>query len=114
MFKLPQDATKINLVDATVDFYKFTKDDLTYYYFDTSLCTPPDPMVNAMVGLQLIDDKNKRLIMINHTIPNALFMRIDANFEYEIEQISGQIRIEFKYKKGSLLETDFSNNKCSG
>lgn len=114
MFKLPNNAKKIELEGSTVDFFEFVQNDLLYYYFDSSLSSPPDPMINAMLGLQLLTDENKRLIMMNHSIPNALFMRIDANFEYEIEKVSNEIKIEFKYKKGSTLKTDFSNDKCGG
>lgn len=112
MIKLPSNANKIDLPGATVDFFEYEENELTYYHFDCSLCSPPDPMVNAMLGLELIDNENKRLIMINHSVPNALFLRIDANFEYEIDSINGEMKIEFKYKKGTKLETDFSNNKC--
>lgn len=111
---LTKNAKKIYLPGATVDFFEYEENDLTYYYFDCSLCTPPDPMVNAMLGLELIDNENKRLIMINHSIPNALLLRVNANFEYEIEKLSENMKIEFKYKKGTTLQTDFSNNKCSG
>lgn len=114
MFKLPNDRKEIKVEGSTVDFYEFNENDLTYYYFDTSLTTPPDPMVNAMLGLELLDSKNKRLIMINHSVPNALFMRVTENFEYEVESLDDNIKIEFKYKEGSSLETDFSNNKCGG
>ncbi|PLY08856.1 MAG: hypothetical protein C0625_01455 [Arcobacter sp.] len=112
MYKLPNEAKKISLEGSTVDFFEYIKNNIKYYYFDTSLTSPPDPMVNAMIGLQLLDNENKRLIMINHSIPNALFTRVSTNFEYEIEETSGTIKIEFKYKTSSILETDFSNNKC--
>ena len=54
-----KDMTKIEVLDASVDFYKYEENSLTYYFFDSSLTTPPDPMVNALLGLQLLDNKNK-------------------------------------------------------
>jgi len=112
MYKVPNDMTKIDLEGATVEFFEYKEEDLIYYFFDTSLTTPPDPMVNAMLGLQLLDNKNKRLIMINHSIPNALFPRISPNFDFEVESLEDKIKIEFKHKDNSVLQTDFSNNKC--
>ncbi len=35
---------------------------------------PPEPMVNAMAGLRLLDNSNKKLIMINHKTPGGLFL----------------------------------------
>ncbi len=114
MFNIPKNAIKIHIDGSTVDFFEFVKDELQYYYFDCSLCTPPDPMVNAMLGLELLDKEDKRLIMINHSIPNALFMRVNSNFEYEVEQLEENVKIEFKYKNGTTLKTDFSDNQCKG
>ncbi len=112
MYKIPERMSKIELKGSSVDFFTYKEQDLTYYLFDTSLCTPPDPMLNAMLGLQLLDKKNKRLIMINHSIPNALFARINNDFDFEIENLKDNVKIEFKYKNNTKIETDFSNNKC--
>lgn len=114
MFKLPKNAEKIEVEGSTVNFFKFLQNDLIYYYFDSSLSSPPDPMVNAMLGLELISNENERLIMINHSIPNALFVRTTENFEYEVEQLKDNVKIQFKYKTGTNPKTDFSNNKCTG
>lgn len=112
MYKIPDNMTKIELEGSTVDFYRYEENELIYFLFDTSLSTPPDPMVNAMLGLQLLDSENKRLIMINHSIPNALFTRISANFDFDVKSFEDNIKIEFKYKSKTTLQTDFSNNKC--
>ena len=112
MNKIADDMTKIEVPGSSVEFFTFKKNDLIYYFFDTSLSTPPDPMVNAMLGLQLLDNEDKRLIMINHSIPNALFARINLNYDYDVESFEDNIKIEFKYKSNTDLQTDFSNNKC--
>lgn len=114
MSLIPNNAKKIEVDGATVDFFTYEENDLIYYIFDTSACTPPDPMVNAMMGLQLLDDTKKRLVMINHSVPNALFVKISHNFDYEINSVEGEIKIEFKYKEGTALETDFEDNQCNG
>ena len=49
---------KIEVAGSSVDFFKSIEDGLTTYHFDTSKCGPPEPMVNAMVGLQLLDENS--------------------------------------------------------
>ncbi len=116
MSLLPNDAKKIDIENSTVDFYKFIQDGLTYYYFDTSMCGPPEPMVNAMLGLQLLKEDSDRLVMINHTSPNGLFPKIENNFGFEVNELpeEDKVKIVFNHKSNSVAQTDFSNNKCSG
>ena len=105
---------KINLEGATVDFYKEIVDGLTIYSFDTSRCGPPDPMVNAMVGLQLLDD-NSCLVMINHKSPGGLFPKIENDFDFTEETTEdGKAKITFKKRSNGTNTTDFSQNSCSG
>ncbi len=112
---LPTNTIKLSLENTTVDFYQFTKNDISYLYFDTSLCGVPEPMINAMAGLKAINDTNKKLIMKNHQLPNGLFAKIDKVFDFEIEKLEdGNILITFSYKKSSLAEVDFSDNQCLG
>ena len=111
---LPKDAKKIEIEGATVDFYTFIQDGTTTYYFDTSECGPPDPMVNAMAGLQLLDE-NSKLIMINHKPPMGLFPKIQQNYNYEINEIeNGMHSVTFTFKSDSKPQTDFTQNTCAG
>ena len=105
---------KIEVQGATVDFFKSIEDGLTTYTFDTSKCGPPDPMVNAMLGLQLLDDKSQ-LVMINHHSPGGLFPKIQAEFDY-VQHTSedGQLKIVFTRKANAKASTDFSQNSCNG
>ena len=106
---------KIEVAGATVDFYELIKDGLTTYTFDTSKCGPPDPMVNAMAGLQLINDNNHILVMINHKAPGGLFPKIEANFNYEVQKLDdGNVKVIFTHKSNSQPQTDFTQNSCSG
>lgn len=109
---LPQNAKKLEIENSTVDFFEYIQDGLTFYYFDTSSCGPPEPMVNAMLGLQLLDAENKRLVMINHKAPGGLFPRIEHDFSYEIFDINGMAKVVFKSKNTNTKETDFSSNTC--
>lgn len=78
--EIPFNATKIIVDGSSVDFYTFQHDDVTYFAFDTSRCTPPEPMVNALRGLKFVDAPNKRLLMINHKMPIGLLDRIKEKF----------------------------------
>lgn len=111
---LPSDAKKIEVEGATVDFFTFIQDGIEYYYFDTSLYGPPEPMINAMVGLQLINNTDKKLIMINHQAPNGLFTKVDMNFDFDISQLEDNVKIVFSHKIGSAAQTDFTQNSCGG
>lgn len=114
MEQLPKEAQKIELENGTVDFYKYIQDGITYYYFDTSMFGPPEPMVNAMVGLQLLDE-NSKLIMINHKPPMGLFPKIQQNYSYDIEELEdGNHKIIFTLKVGTKNKVDFSQNSCAG
>lgn len=105
---------KIEVTGATVDFFKEIQDGVTVYQFDTSRCGPPEPMVNAMAGLQLLD-KNAKLVMINHKAPGGLFPKIEADFDYEVTELDdGKVRVEFRKKSDAANITDFTQNSCSG
>lgn len=95
---LPSNAKALNLEGSTVEFYEFDKENIKYFYFDSSSCTPPDPMVNAILGLELVKDSNK-LIMINHQIPNALLTKISNTFDVDIAPLdNGHVKLEFSLK----------------
>ena len=103
---------KIEVMGSTVDFFKSIEDGLTTYQFDTSKCGPPEPMVNAMAGLQLLDD-NSQLIMINHKSPGGLFQKIENDFTFEVDTLEdGRAKVIFKRKAGASNTTDFSKNTC--
>lgn len=105
---------RIEVLGATVDFFKEIQDGLTIYQFDTSECGPPDPMVNAMAGLQLLDE-NSILVMINHKSPGGLFPKIEADFEFtENTTEDGKAKITFRKKANATNTTDFTQNSCSG
>jgi len=105
---------KIEVIGSTVDFFKQIKDGVTTYQFDTSRCTPPDPMVNAMAGLQLLDD-NSKLEMINHKSPGGLFPKVEDEFDFIQESLDdGRIKVIFTRKNGVKNTTDFTQNSCNG
>jgi len=104
----------IEVEGANVPFFTYTLGEDQIFEFDTSKCGPPDPMVNAMVGLQLLDD-NSQLIMINHKAPGGLFPKVEAEFNYEIGQTQDAMaKIIFTKKSGVKSTTDFASNQCGG
>ena len=71
-------------------------------------------MVNAMVGLEALPN-DAQLIMINHHAPSGLFPKIEANYDYTVEDlIDGTAKMVFTYKEGTEQQTDFTDNKCGG
>jgi len=114
MIELPKSAKNIKLEDASVEFYEFLQDDITYFYFDTSLCSAPEPMVNALLGLQLLQNEKQKLIMINHKAPGGLFPKITDDFIYNILDINTGVQVIFALKHKKSIQTDFNNNSCAG
>jgi hypothetical protein len=99
---------------ATVPFFKESVDGVTVYTFDTSATPPPEPMVNAMVGLALLDE-NSRLVMINHKAPGGLFPKVEAEFDFDISDLDdGRVQVVFTKKHNALSTTDFTQNSCNG
>jgi len=112
MSLLPDNAQKIEVAEATVDFYRFNINDTSIVYFDTS--DAGHPMVNAMAGLQALKD-GESLMMINHTTPSGLFPKVEANYNYIVEDLENEkVKVVFTYKKGSTPQTNFDDNKCGG
>jgi hypothetical protein len=107
---------KIEVTGSTVDFFKFQDGDITVFTFDTSACQPPEPMVNGMCGLKLLDKPNERLEMINHKAPMGLFPKIEADFNYEVIDLddNGKVKVVFSKKEDAKNSTDFTQNSCSG
>jgi len=82
---------------ATLKFYKYEEDGLTFYEFDATECSPPEPMVNAMHGLRMLKSENDRLVGIFFHEPTPLYEKISAYFEYKATELeSGDFRIVFK------------------
>ena len=105
-----------NVNGATVDFYEYTLEGTQYYEFNTSKSGPPEPMVNAMVGLKLLDSDNKKLVMINMHTPKGLFPKIENDYNWDIEDLdSGDTKITF-YRKNpdSQTTTNYEDNSCDG
>jgi len=115
MSHIPQNAQKIEVEGATVDFYKLEKDGESTYYFDTSKEGPPHPMVNAMAGLQLIKGTNDTLVMINHKMPGGLFAKLEDDVHHIAKDLDdGLVQVVFSYNPDAKNQSDFTQTSCAG
>lgn len=111
---IPQNAQEIEVNGATVPFHKYDNNGVVTYQFDSSSCGHPEPMINAMTGLQMISD-NEALVMINSKAPMGLFPKIEADFNFNVEDLeSGKFKITFTKRVAGDAGTDFNNTGCSG
>jgi hypothetical protein len=106
---------EIEVEGATVPFFEYKIGETQYYEFDTSKCGPPEPMVNAMAGLRLIDSPDKKLVMINHKKPMGLLDKIGENYGIETEELDdGRVKLTFSYKEGESEKANLNDAACHG
>jgi len=114
MSNIPQDSKEVSLNGATVPFYEYSVGGVEYLQFDTSRSGHPEPMINAMTGLQNLKP-NQKLVMINSKPPAGLFPKIENDFSYEVEQLGEALyKIVFTSKNEAPSNTDFSDTACNG
>jgi len=105
----------VEVPGATVPFFTYTIGETQYFEFDTSKCGPPEPMVNAMAGLKMIDSPNKKVVMINHKKPMGLLDKIGENYDIEAEDMEdGRVKLIFSYRAGESEKADLSQTSCGG
>lgn len=106
---------QIEVPGATVPFFTYKEGETQVYEFDTSKCGPPEPMVNAMAGLKMIDGANKKLVMINHKKPMGLLNKIGDNYNITDEAMDdGRVKLIFTYKEGASEKANLSDTHCHG
>lgn len=89
----------ITIPRATLDVYKYSENGLNIYEFDATECSPPEPMVNTIVVLQVLKDENERLIVTYFHEPTPLFERVEEKFSYESKELeNGDFRVTFQKK----------------
>jgi len=114
MSLLPQNAEQIEVEGATVPFFKYERNGVAVYQFDSSKAGHPEPMINAMTGLQLIQESGE-LEMINSKAPMGLFPKIEADFNFAVEELEdGRFKITFARIGEGGATTDFTSTGCSG
>ena len=107
--------TPLHLENATVTFSQYEHDGITYIEFDTSICVPPEPMINAMVALEQLTSSNVKVVMINHRNPVGLLAKVGEFYHIEtIELENGKVKLIFSYKEGMSNKADLSQKSCAG
>ncbi len=110
----PAEAEEFMPQGATVPFFKYQMGEDQIIEFDTSKCGPPEPMVNAMIGLKMVDEHTK-LLMINHKKPMSLLDRVEENYSIESANMDdGRIQLLFSYSHEKSENADLSNSACHG
>lgn len=105
----------LHLENATVAFSTYTCDDITYIEFDTSMCVPPEPMVNAMIALEKLTTPDIKVVMINHRSPVGLLAKIGSFYDIETTELGeGKLKLIFSYKEGETPKADLSKKSCAG
>jgi len=91
---------KVAIPMTTLDFYKYEKEGITYYEFDATECSPPEPMVNTMNALRMITHENEKLVGKFFHEPTPLYAKISQFFDYEAKELdNGDFEIVFQLKK---------------
>jgi len=103
----------LEVAGATVPFFTYKEGEDQIIEFDTSKCGPPDPMVNAMAGLKLLDGPNKKVVMINHKSPGGLLAKIGENYDINEEKLDdGRVKLIFSYRSGESEKANLADNSC--
>jgi len=89
----------ITVPRATLDIYNYTEDGLNIYEFDATECSPPEPMVNTIVCLELVKEKTDRLKVKFFHEPAPLYERVGEVFSHSSEELeSGDFLVTFERK----------------
>lgn len=103
----------IEVEGANVPFFTYATGEDQVFEFDTSKCGSPDPMVNAMAGLKLLDTAHKKVVMINNEKPGGLLDKVGENYYIEIDKLEdGRVKLTFSYKAGESEKADLSDSTC--
>jgi len=90
---------KVEIPMTTLDFYKYTQDDIIYYEFDATECSPPEPMVNTLNALRILQNENEVLVGKFFHEPEPLYFKIADYFTYEAKELAdGNFEVRFRKK----------------
>lgn len=109
------DRLPVDIAGASLPFFQYRRGDATFIEFDSTGCSCPIPMVNAMAGLKYVATHGGTLHMLNGFEPQGLYARIEGYFTWVVSREGEkQVRILFTPVPGRAGELDFSNNRCKG
>ena len=87
----------ITVPRATLEIYNYQEDGLNVYEFDATECSPPEPMVNTIVTLEMLKNETDILRAKYFHEPFPLYERLANNFSHESQELeSGDFLVTFK------------------
>ncbi len=93
------DRRALEIPGTTVSFWSYRVEGIEYVEFDCTHCQMPEPMVNLVYALKLLDAKDKRVVMINMQEPTPFYPRIADEVEWEVTPLeNGDVKIIFSLK----------------
>lgn len=111
----PEEAKRFQPDGATIQFVEYEEEGVKIIGFDSQMCIPPEPMVNAMIALKMLETPKTKVIMVNHRSPVGLLAKINANYVIDEEKLGGEaVKLTFSYKEGATEHADLSNSRCGG
>ena len=92
----------ISIPLTSLDFYTYEKDGIQYIEYDARECSPPEPMVNTINALKMLQDDTSKLVGKFFHEPFPLYERIAPHFSYTAKELeSGDFEIIFTRKKNN-------------
>ena len=89
----------IEVPRATLDIYSYEKDGIQVYEFNATECSPPEPMVNTIVSLELLKSETDILEVTFFHEPFPLYERISQEFSHSSQELeNGDILVTFRKK----------------
>ena len=84
---------------ATLEIYNYQENGLNIYEFDATECSPPEPMVNTIVTLEMLKCENDILRATYFHEPTPLYERVATLFSYESKELEdGDFLVTFRRK----------------
>lgn len=89
----------VTIPRATLDIYNYQENELNVYEFDATECSPPEPMVNTIVTLEMLKNKNDILRVMYFHEPAPLYERVSSSFTHESQELeNGSFLVTFRKK----------------
>ena len=99
-----KNAEQFNVEGATVPFYKFSENGVSFVGFDSRPCVPPEPMMNALLAIKFAN-KDTKIVMVNHKFPAGLIPKIEKSFDMEREDLEGgAVKLTCSLKEDASIE----------
>lgn len=87
----------VTIPRATLEIYNYQEDGMNIYEFDATECSPPEPMVNTLVTLEMLKGENDILRVKYFHEPFPLYERLSNDFSHTSQELeSSDFLVTFK------------------